>query len=69
MFSIELEIPCDDEKSLDHIVYHENLDKVINSSREDVLDPHLRTEMNVEVIWFWVTSEEVLVISVDVLEL
>ena len=41
MFSIELEIPCDDEKSLDHIVYHENLDKVINSSREDVLDPHL----------------------------
>ena len=69
MFAIELEIPSDDEKSLNDIVYHEDLDEVINPSRENVLNPNLRPEVDVEFCCCWSTTEEVFVISANVLEL
>ena len=69
MFAIELEIPSDDKKSLNDIVYHEDLDEVINSSRENVLNPNLRPEVDVEFCCCWSTTEEVFVISANVLEL
>ena len=57
MFTIELEIPSDDEESLDHIIDHKDLYEVINSSRKDVLNPNLRPKVDVEISGcFWTTK-------------
>ena len=70
MLTIEFEIPGYDEESLHEIVQHQDLDKVINSGRENVLNPHLRTEVDIEVLGFVLaTKESSFVSSLNVLEL
>ena len=57
MFTIELEIPSDNEESLDHIIDDKDLYEVINSSRKDVLNPNLRPKVDVEISGcFWTTK-------------
>ena len=51
MFTIELEIPGDDEKSPCYVVDKENLDKVINTCGEDVLNPDFSPKINIELLW------------------
>ena len=66
MLTIELEVPCQNEEPLNDIIYHENLDEVINSRCVNVLDPHLRTEVDIEVFRFRSTTEPSFFMSVDV---
>ena len=69
MLAIELEIPCYDEESLNQIVDNEDLDQVINSCRENILDPHLRTKVDINVYRLGTFTKESRFSSSNVLQL
>ena len=57
MLTIELKIPSNDEESLDNIIYDKDLYEVINTSWVDVLNPNFWTEVDPEVLGFWLSTK------------
>ena len=62
MFTIEIKVPSDDEKSPGYIIDEENLDKIIDASWEDVLDPDFSPKVYIE--WLWILFEKATFVSV-----
>lgn len=49
VLTVELQVPSDDVDTSRNVIKDEQLDEVLNSRGEDVLDPDLRTRVHSEV--------------------